>query len=317
MLAHDRKEIKMDNIVQNIELDLWKDRIVTIPIKQKDDRFKNIRVLIVNNGVQLVIPKNNFVTVDVEILKPDGHSVINPCTINTDGTVLFEIDEQISAIDGVCVGWLKIHDLTDPNVSKRMSTGCFNLKIGRDPINNSEVESSYEFDTLQKLIDDAKELQISWNTLQNSLQSVKTSETNALAYKDAAFTSASSANTSATNAKASETASKTSETNAKASETSSKTSENNASDSAISASESEENASTYANNSSASASISKSYAVGETGTRENENIDNAKYYAEQAERIAEDANKLIDDTTKKVYQYGVNNGLLYYKEVEE
>lgn len=39
--------------------------------------------------------------------------------------------------------------------------------------------------------------------------------------------------------------------------------------------------------------------------------------SKNAALLAEDANKLIDDTTKKVYQYGVNNGLLYYKEVEE
>lgn len=33
--------------------------------------------------------------------------------------------------------------------------------------------------------------------------------------------------------------------------------------------------------------------------------------------LAEDANKIVDDTTKKIYQWGVDNGLLYYKEVTE
>lgn len=42
---------------------------------------------------------------------------------------------------------------------------------------------------------------------------------------------------------------------------------------------------TYMNNASSSATQAQSYAVGGTGTRDNENTDNAKYYKEQAQAV--------------------------------
>ena len=79
--------------------------------------------------------------------------------------------------------------------------------------------------------------------------------------KDAAKTSETNAANSATNAGQSEA-------NALASENAAKTSETNAANSAI---------------------LSKSWAVGGTGTRTNEDFDNAKYYAQQAQVAAKGA----------------------------
>ena len=33
--------------------------------------------------------------------------------------------------------------------------------------------------------------------------------------------------------------------------------------------------------------------------------------------LAEDANKIMDDTTKQKYRLGIDNGLLYIQEVDE
>lgn len=99
----------------------------------------------------------------------------------------------------------------------------------------------------------------------------KTSETSAFKSEENAKLSEANAKTSETNAAASESNAKLSETNAKLSETNSAVSETNAKLSEEKASDSETNALNSANR-------AQSYAVGGTGTRGNEDYDNANYY---------------------------------------
>ena len=140
-----------------------------------------------------------------------------------------------------------------------------------------------------------------------SEDNAKTSETNAAASASTATTKASAASTSATAAANSATAAHTSETNAASSATSASTSAStattkasqastsatNAANSATAASNSSSSASTYATSALAYDTESKSYAVGGTGSRTGEDIDNSKYYAEQA-RIVSGTNAWID-----------------------
>ena len=94
-----------------------------------------------------------------------------------------------------------------------------------------------------------------------------------------AANSATSASTSAANALASEKNAKTSETNAAKSELAAATSATNAANSEATANEKAAEALNYSEQ-------AKSYAVGGTGTRTEEDIDNAKYYYEQARGIS-------------------------------
>ncbi len=98
----------------------------------------------------------------------------------------------------------------------------------------------------------------------NSMDNANKSETNAANSASVAAASENNAKISETNAKSSETNAAKSETNAKTSETNSKTSETNAKTS-------EKNALNSANK-------AQSYAVGGTGTRADEDYDNAHYY---------------------------------------
>ena len=169
----------------------------------------------------------------------------------------------------------------------------------------SELES-------QKLADEAKLSEIA----------SKEYESSAKQYKDSAFKSETNSKSSETNAKisemnakSSEEIAKTSETNAKISEMNALVSEENAklselnvvqlekkvSDSKIEAKSSESYARMYYNGTAKlydevhvyaselknNATIAKSYAVGDTGYRPNENIDNAKYYYSQIKNVQE------------------------------
>lgn len=121
-----------------------------------------------------------------------------------------------------------------------------------------------------------------------------------------AYTYSMSAGVSAETAKISEDASKISETNSKEYCDSAELSKASALKSASDALEYSDSARESANEAAESVvsatNSAKSYAVGGTGTRENEDMDNAKYYAEQAKNIAGG-----DFVTNSVYNTHVND----------
>ena len=136
-------------------------------------------------------------------------------------------------------------------------------------------------------------------------------------YKDNAAISEQNAKTSETNAKASEMNATVSESNAKSSETivEKKASEvlsnaetavgkaNEANASASAASESEKNAKK-------SEKLSRSYAIGDAdGTRENEDTDNSKWYAQQAERYAKQAEDIAGGNFIPESEKGIAGGV--------
>ena len=151
-------------------------------------------------------------------------------------------------------------------------------------------------------------IQVDWERIEEaresaetSASSASTSATNAKNSADAAKASQTAAAGSATNAAASAktatdnaAASKTSADAAKASQTAAAGSANDAAESASAAMESQTAAAGSAAAAAASAKtvdnaakLAQSYAVGETGTRVNENVDNAKYYYEQAKGVSQ------------------------------
>lgn len=126
----------------------------------------------------------------------------------------------------------------------------------------------------------ANEALTSANNAKNSETNAKTSETNAKASEVSASTSAQSAKTDAATATSKASSASASATNAAVSEKNAKASETSANASATTATSKATEASTYAD-------LSKSYAVGTDGViRENDTIDNAKHYYEQAKNIS-------------------------------
>lgn len=133
---------------------------------------------------------------------------------------------------------------------------------------------------------------------------------------------AGNAKESSDNAKTSETNSKASEINAKNSESNAKKSQTASANSASQAASSATTASQKADAASNSANLSKSYAVGGTGTRTNEDSDNAKYYYNQSLKVVQGLNgtllpmgtitfeKLSSSTKKAGYMYNISNDFI-------
>lgn len=127
--------------------------------------------------------------------------------------------------------------------------------------------------TVAEAEDYANKAEIFASNAEDYANNARVSETNAATYMQNAATSEQNAKTSEQNAATSEQNAKTSEENAKESETEAKTAS--------------EDASTYATR-------SESYAKGGTGSRLDENTDNAKYYSEAAKTLCEEALSRID-----------------------
>ena len=120
--------------------------------------------------------------------------------------------------------------------------------------------------------------------------------------------SATSANNSAKSALQSKESASVSEINAETYASNADNSATSANNSAKSALQSKESASVSEINAETYAKMSKSYAVGDTNTRDGENTDNAKYYAEYAKNVKEQI-----DSKLKLTDFDVNeDGELIY-----
>lgn len=126
-----------------------------------------------------------------------------------------------------------------------------------------------------------------------SRQAAQAAQTAAETAQTAAETAMGNAASSAGAAAASAQAAATSESNAAGSASAAATSESNAATSESNAGASAQNAATSEENAENSAKLSKSWAVGDTGVRQDEDTNNAKYWADQSRQFSPDnkANK--------------------------
>ena len=170
--------------------------------------------------------------------------------------------------------------------SSIVSTMTFCINVLETPFDNTEIESSYEYNALNDLMIKATE------DYSYVMKACKISEDNAKESEINAKASEEASSASENNAKISEQNAKNSETKAAISEQNALTYQNNALDSATKAANdaaiSDENVKITFDNVEVTENnvlLSKSYAIGETDIRENEDFDNAKYYCSEAKAI--------------------------------
>lgn len=298
----------MLQITKKITLDFQNKNIVSVNAKQYDKESRYIEITVINQGSLYAIDKNS-VTAFIRLKKPDSLGVFNSCQITDQGKILVELSEQCLSSPGkanadiVLVekvfssGQVSIDDINKLN-SPILSTMNFIVNITPTALDNSTIESSYEFNALNEALSQIdynnKKVENLDKTLTNNenqrIQNEnarKTNETNRVSAENKRQT-----DTADAIKKANEATSKTNDAiskandfifkadgalntinqkaeevqinadNAKASETASATSEKNAANSALEA---------------------KSYAVGTSNSfRSNDSTDNSKYYSEKS-----------------------------------
>ena len=280
------------DVIKVLDLDMYDKKNVIVNAKQFD---KSARYLLVNcyNQGQRVVFNSGFHAAYVRYRKSDGYGVFNACTVNQDGSITVELTEQMLASAGACYGDIVVVNNTvlatsgdipiitsngqiiQVNDGGIVSTMNFCVNVVPTPMNNSEIESSYEYDGLNDLIqrvmtDYTYVIEQSRSYAQSASQSASsasasastatTKASEASSSASSASQSASSAFTSASNASTSEINARNSATSASNSATTATNKANEASQSATSASNSASTATTKASEASQSASSASSSA---------------------------------------------------------
>lgn len=285
-------------IVKNISVDFYDKKYQMINAKQYDDSSRWITITCYNQGSLFNLSSSKH-SAYIKYRKADGHGVLNSCRINYKGEVLVELTEQMLAADGICyVDLLIINkgsaivnidtgEIITIDDSPILSTMAFCVNVYETSVDNSEFESSYEYDGLNDLMQRAEAnytevIQLAKSYAIGNANNIRENENfdNSKYYCEQAGISADRAKVSEENALVSEQNAETSELNAFISEQNAKDSEDNALISEQNAKTSETNALVSEQN----AKISETNAtISEQNSKTSET--NAKHYYEQTESI--------------------------------
>lgn len=291
----------------NMNVDFYDKEYILINAKQYDDKSRWVSVTCYNQGELLGLNSNEH-TAYVRYKKADGYGVLNTCRIDSKGRILVELTEQMLAAVGVCYVDLIIvnkgkaiinidtGEIITVDSSPIISTMAFCINVYESAVDNSLIESSYEFNVLneklQKIDADYTEvIQLAKSYAIGDANNIRENENydNSKYWSEQAHDSANSANASESKALASEQAALASENACKnyasQSAASATASANSASESAASASNSAASA-TEAKNSMNSASASAT-AASNSETNANASAESASNSAASATRSAE------------------------------
>lgn len=309
--------------ITNISIDFYDQKYILINAKQYDKKTRFLSVTCYNHGELFNVDYRDHAAY-IRYKKADGHSVFNFCEITKDGKILVELTEQMLAANGICYadfvlvnrGQAEVDaetgEIVNIDRASVLSTMLFCIDVSDTAVENSEIESTYEFNLVNKTIERY------WTNFEEVVRAAKSfaigqaggyrpnedidnakyyyeqvldDAEEVAANAEAASKSAANAKTSETNAAKWESYAKgymdnaytymdrasTSEQNAKASETNALSSKQNALLSEQNAKTSEINAANSETNAFTSALMAQRYTVGGTGT-DGEDTDNAKWY---------------------------------------
>lgn len=153
--------------IENINVDFYDNKYILINAKQYDNSSRWISITCYNQGDLFNLSANKH-SAYVKFRKADGHGVLNSCKINARGEVLVELTEQMLAAGGICYVDLTIinkgHALVNVDTgdivaiddTPILSTMAFCVNVYETVVDNSDIESSYEYNALNDLMQRAE-----------------------------------------------------------------------------------------------------------------------------------------------------------------
>lgn len=305
--------------ITNISIDFYDKKYIMVNAKQDDKNSRFLSITCYNRG-KLYPINNKEHSAYIRYKKADNNSVFNFCEIDRQGKIIVELTEQMLASDGICYADLVIANKGAAKVNSQtgeiigienasiLSTMIFHIGVTGSAVANSDIESSYEFDRLNIMLEKAEaeyteviKTSKSWAVGDTGIRDGEDID-NSKYYAKQSFDSAGAANADALSAAESKriagehkdiaiqhssdaydymTSASNSETKASNSASAAKTSETNAKTSETKAKTSETKAEEHKNSAFDYSILAQRYAVGGTNTAEDEDIDNAKYYYQQ------------------------------------
>lgn len=149
----------------NINVDFYDKKYILVNAKQLDKNSRFLSVTCYNHGEPFAL--NDAHSAYIRYKKADEYSVFDTCKID-EGKVIVELTEQMLAVDGICYADLVIIEggnaIVDTNTgaitgienSVILSTMTFCIDVSETAVDNSEIESNYDFDGLNEALDEMK-----------------------------------------------------------------------------------------------------------------------------------------------------------------
>lgn len=147
-------------IIETVSLDFYNNNIKTINVKQMDTDARGVKINCTEHGKKFKLDPLSH-SAFVRYKKPDGYDVFNDCYIQNDGSVVFVLTQQMTAVEGkskldiliFCASDLTVDNIGDiSNFNDlgiaTLSTMMLGLNIHENVTDLSNVESSYEYNAL-------------------------------------------------------------------------------------------------------------------------------------------------------------------------
>lgn len=303
----------VNDVAVNVKLDLTRNRgQQVVYARQNDTKVFNLHIVLTNNG--RVVDLSQAVACIMYIKKPNGTEYANSMTRNGN-----ELSYTIRTQDVDETGEVKAQVYVGLNDGTKFTSPVFTIQVYSDilsaDINNLNIDSVNQYNAITDILAEAQKTVLEAKahadsalqdvteveeiyeqvvviktdieeTVEDAIETIEAAITSAEASATAAAASATSATASETNAAASVVSAQSYAQQAETHKTSAETAVSTASgyasaaaDSATAAAASAENIDTYV-------TAAESWAIGGTESREGEDTNNAKYYAEKAETAA-------------------------------
>lgn len=147
-------------LIATVSLDFYTNNIKTINVKQYDTNTRFIHVFFTEHGKKVALDKSTM-SVIARYKKPDGKFGLRDVEILDDGSVLIELDEQMTVVSGKTQLDVMILEQSGVKADSFADTTSFeeygvavlsamplNLNVIATPIQGAELESQYDFTAL-------------------------------------------------------------------------------------------------------------------------------------------------------------------------
>lgn len=276
------------DVTVDLNVELTNNVINSVHVNQYEHKSREINIYVKKDGIDYPIP--NDLTVNIRIHKSNGYDIYK--TVGKDigsingNIITILIDESMTIASGRQTCDIEFIDSND----NRLYSTKFYINVHKSALDDDNIKDSDDYATIQTWARESKEYaNLSKSYAVGTENEVRENDStdNAKYYKEQAEINASNALEYSEQAESYANDSKSYADNASASAANAARDAQQSASSARQASGSAMTASDKATEAATSATEAESFAHGGTDTRENEDIDNSKYYYEQAKLISE------------------------------
>ena len=150
-----------------LNIDFYNKKYILINAKQYDKKSRFLEVTCYNRGQVMSINAGEHAAY-IRYRQADENGVFNECQIDRKGKILVELTEQMLVADGICMADFVLVNKGDAKIDVDtgevlyidnaciLSSMVFHIDVTEVPIDNHDIESSYEYNGLNTALEKAE-----------------------------------------------------------------------------------------------------------------------------------------------------------------